>query len=82
MYIYTTTENFNLTDNFSEPILPENPIRYSRSNSDGLLFAPVAFLLAILIIYILDNLYRLLKCINNIKRNNLKKEKNGKKPKK
>ena len=79
MYIYTTTENFNLTDNFFEPILPENPIRYNRSNSEGILFAPAAFLMAILIIYIRDNLYRrLLKCINNTKRNNLKKEKNGK----
>ena len=79
MIIYTTTENFTLTENFSDPILPENPIRYSRKNDEVLLFAPVAFLLAIFIIYILDNLYRgFLKCINNRKRNNQKKEKNDK----
>ena len=44
MYIYTTTEKFNLIDNFSEPILPENPIRYSRTTTNPhVLLAPVYF---------------------------------------
>ena len=68
MYIYTTAHNFNFTDNSSEPILPENPIRYSRTTTNPhVMFAPVYFLLVLLVFYVLDNLWRrFVKCMNNV----------------
>ena len=82
MYIYTTTEKFNLTDNFSEPILPENPIRYSRTTTTNphVLLAPGYFLLVLLVLYLLDNLQRVIvKCL---KRRILKKNSKQKKEQK
>ena len=82
MYIYTTTEKLNLTDNFSEPILPENPIRYSRTTRTNphVLLAPVYFFLVLLVLYLLDNLQRVIvKCL---KRRMLKKNSKQKKEQK
>ena len=75
MYIYTTTENYNLTNNFSEPVLPENPIRYNRVDNFGFAFAPLFFVIIILVIFILDNLFKaFVKCIMNYNKSSKQKK--------
>ena len=64
-------------DNFTEPILPDNPIRYSETtkNYNMLTFAPSIFVISILLLFLLQVLLKgILNCIQNIRINRRKKQ--------
>ena len=63
-------------DNYIEPILPDNPIRYSETkNYNMLTFAPSIFVISILLLYLLRVLLKgILNCIQNIRMNRRKKQ--------
>ena len=63
-------------DNYTEPILPDNPIRYSETkNYNMLTFAPSIFVISILLLFLLQVLLKgILNCIQNIRMNRRKKQ--------
>ena len=63
-------------DNYTEPILPDNPIRYSETkNYNMLAFAPSIFVISILLLFLLQVLLKgILNCIQNIRMNRGKKQ--------
>ena len=56
-------------DNYTEPILPDNPIRYSETkNYNVLAFAPSIFVISILLLFLLQVLLKgIINCIQNIR---------------
>ena len=63
-------------DNYTEPVLPDNPIRYNETkNYNMLTFAPSIFVISILLLYLLQVLLKgILNCIQNIRMNRRKKQ--------
>ena len=64
-------------NNYTGPILPENPIRYSETNNHyfDITAAPFFFVLSILIMFLIKYAFRgLWICIQNISRNKIKKQ--------